>query len=83
MSYFPVRAIPVRSAFLSRFLGVLVTMHGPKIARRKCEEIAAAGSFKLRDGALVMKGAPGGAATNGPAGGPADGQLKNEQAQGK
>ena len=47
------------------------------------EEIAAAGSFKLRDGALVMKGAPGGAATNGPAGGPADGQLKNEQAQGK
>lgn len=43
------------------------------------EEIAAAGSFKLRDGALVMKGAPGNAAGGTPANGPGgSGQAKGD-----
>lgn len=47
------------------------------------EEIAAAGSFKLRDGSLVIKGAPDGAAPGGPAHGQAGEQAGSEKAASK
>ncbi|MCC6228079.1 MAG: efflux RND transporter periplasmic adaptor subunit [Phycisphaerales bacterium] len=47
------------------------------------EEIAAAGSFKLRDGSLVIKGAPDGAAPGGPAHGQAGEQAGSEKSASK